>query len=383
MISDILNRIVRWVPALLSLVVAFVSIFPASLERLEDDIAFQQERIAQLEQAYAKGEMPKINENDIFAGDLAAELENGIKFNEMSFLGTHNSYQTEALKETKKLHQSLSALSLGIYDAERIEFKSETLTEQLNCGLRSFEMDIETFDRDGEISFTCMHSPYFEMTTSCYDFSLALKEIAMWSDNNPNHLPITIIIEPKETFLPLEDMTYFNLDYALSLDGTLRECLGEKLFTPADMLRDYSSFGDMRAADDWCEVKDMLGKVVILLHECNVTESYISVDSSIKTQAMFPMLREDDIDRSCASIILCNKPAELIEVSEDIIDNKKIMVRTRADKFGDVSEVKREQAFASGANIISTDYPVRTDLSFGDYVVTFDNGKTVGKNRMQ
>ena len=124
------------------------------------------------------------------------------------------------------------------------------------------------------------------MTTTCYDFELAMKEIAMWSDNNPDHLPITIIIEPKGTFIPLKDMKKFSIDYADEFDTALRETLGDKLFTPADMLRDYASFGEMRAADDWCEVKNMLGKVVILLHDCGATEEYIALDPSFGTQAM-------------------------------------------------------------------------------------------------
>lgn len=381
MISEILNRVIRWVPALLSAIMTFVALFPASLERLEEDISAQVSRIAALEQAYASGEISPVDESSIFAGDLAAKLEAGIKFNEMSFLGTHNSYQTAILDETMKLYKNLETLTFGLFSAEGGEFESETLTQQLSCGIRSFEMDIETFDRDGEISFTCMHSPYLEMSTSCYDFSLALKEISMWSDNNPNHLPVTVLIEPKSLFIPLENMEFFNLGYAEVLDEVLIEELGDKLFTPADMLRNYSSFGEMRAADDWCKVKDMLGKVVILLHEGDVTEDYIALDPSIKSQAMFPMLREEDIERDCASFILCNDPEELLEIREDVIFEKKIMVRTRADKFTQITEERREQAFASGANIISTDYPVRTDLQTGDYVVTFGGNATVRKSK--
>lgn len=379
MILEVLNRVIRFFPAIFSVVIAFVSVFPSSLESLDEDAAMQVKRIGELVQSYSSGEVAPVDEGSIFEGDLDAELEAGIKFNEMSFLATHNSYQTTATDETKKLYGSLSDLTFGIYDDSAIEFESETLTQQLNCGLRSFEIDIETFDRDGEISFTCMHSPYFEMSTSCYDFSLMLKEIALWSDNNPDHLPITIIIEPKKNFIPLKDMKYFSLDYALALDETLRDGLGEKLFTPADMLRDYESFGEMRSADDWCKVKDMLGKVVVLLHECGVTEDYIAVDSSIKTQAMFPMLREEDVERDCTSFILCNDPEELLEIKDDVIGEKKIMVRTRSDKFGQITDKRREDAFASGANIISTDYPVRTDNKAGDYVVTFKNGTTVRK----
>ncbi len=55
------------------------------------------------------------------------------------------------------------------------------------------------------------------------------------------------------------------------------------------------------------------------------------------------------------------------------------MVRTRSDKFGQITDKRREDAFASGANIISTDYPMRTDNKSGDYVVAFENGTTVRK----
>lgn len=381
MISEILNRAIRFVPALFATVIAFSSVFSASLETLEADKAEQVSRIASLEQAYMSGEIAPVDENGIYDGDLAEALESGIKFNELSFLGTHNSYQKVIIEETKKLYESLSALTFGLYSAENLDFESETLTDQLNCGIRSFEIDIETFDRDGEISFTCMHNPYFEMSTSCYDFSLAMKEISMWSDNNPGHLPITLLVEPKSIFIPLEDMEFFNIEYAEALDDTLRETLGDKLFTPADMQRDYASFGEMRAADGWCEVKDMLGKVVVLLHDCSATEKYIAIDPAVKTQAMFPVLREGDVDRDCASVILCNKPEKLLKIKEDIINNRKIMVRTRADQFNRISEDARKNAFASGANIISTDYPVRTDTGYGDYVVTFGGKTTVRPNK--
>lgn len=374
----VIKYIVRLIPLLISTVIAFVSIFSAAPARLEEEIAEQKARIAALEEAYANGEITPVDEGSFFVGDLNAELEAGMKFNELSFIATHNSYQTKTIDETKKVYRNLSELSFGAVAANTGDFWSETLTQQLSCGIRSFEMDIETFDRDGEISFTCMHSPYIEMTTSCYDFSLALKEISMWSDNNPDHLPITIIIEPKSAFIPLEDMEFFDSDYAKALDNVLRESLGDKLFTPADMLRSYSSFGEMREADDWCKVSDMLGKVLVLLHECDVTEDYIETDPSVKTQAMFPMLREEDIDRDCTSFILCNKPDELLEIKAEI-DKRNILVRTRADKFTSVTEERREAAFDSNALIISTDYPVRTDNTAESYVVSFGENKTVRK----
>lgn len=378
MILKILKYPIKFFPALVSLIVAFVSLFPASLARLDEDIAEQVSRIAALEQAYENGEIAPVDEASFFAGDLAAEFEAGIKFNELSFLATHNSYQTPAIEETKQVYRNLSQLSFGAVAANTGDFWSETLTQQLCSGIRSLEMDIEVFDRDGEVSFTCMHSTYIEMATSCYDFALAMKEIAMWSDNNPNHLPVTIIIEPKSAFLPFEDMKAFNIDYADDFDALLRETLGDKLFTPADMLRDYASFGEMRAADDWCKVSDMQGKVLVLLHEGGVTEDYIALDPSIKSQAMFPMLRPEDIELDCTSFILCNDPEELLEIDSEVRESR-VIVRTRADKFTSVTEKRFEQAMASPAQIISTDYPPRTDSTAESYVVSFGNNTTVRK----
>ncbi len=372
------SYIFRFIPLLISVAVAFVSIFPASSARLAEEIEEQKIRISALETAYSRNEIPPVNETSFFDGNLREELNAGMKFNELSCIATHNSYQTNSTEETRKLYGYLEDLTFGIFKDDSAYFASETLTNQLNCGIRSFEMDIEVFDRDGDVSFTCMHSPYIEMGTSCYDFALAMKEIALWSDNNPNHLPITIIIEPKALFLPFEDMKALDFSYSEQFESVLKETLADKLFTPADMLRDYGSFGEMRAADDWCKVSDMLGKVLILLHDCNITEKYIESDPSFKTQAMFPMLREEDINRDCTSFILCNVPNDLLKINNEIKESK-VLVRTRADKFGYDSDERRENAFKSGAFIISTDYPPRTDNTEESYFVTFSENKTIKK----
>lgn len=379
MIGAAITYVVKFIPLILSTLITFFSLVPANHERLGEDIVSQLEHISALEQAYENGEIAPVDEASFFAGDLYAELEAGIKFNEIGFIGTHNSYQTPTTDAYSKIFNNLDYLTFGLVSNQLGQFSNEALTDQLNCGIRSFEMDVEVFDRDGEISFTCMHSPHFDMTTSCYDFSLGLEEIAMWSDNNPNHLPVTILVEPKGAFIPLEDMKALNIDYAQIFDGMLREVLGDKLFTPADMLRDYESFGEMRAADDWCKVSDMLGKVVVLLHESSVTEDYIDLDPTIKSQAMFPMLRLNDIDRDCASFIILNSPAEVLKNNEEIIHEKNLIVRTMSDTNTNVSQEKIETAFECDAQIISTDHPPKSDPDYDGYVVLFDGYATVRK----
>lgn len=379
MIGAAITYVFRFIPLLLSTLITFFSLIPANHERLEEDIVSQLEHISALEQAYENGEIAPIDESAFFAGDLYTELEAGIKFNEISFIGTHNSYQSATTDTYQKIFDNLDYLTFGLVSEELSQFENESLTDQLNCGIHSFEMDVEVFERDGEISFTCMHSPHLDMTTTCYDFSLGLKEIAMWSDNNPDHLPVTILVEPKNSFIPLEDMKALNMDYMTMFEEMLRETLGDKLFTPADMLRDYESFGEMRAADDWCKVSDMLGKVVILLHEGNVTEDYIDLDPTIRSQAMFPMLRYKDVDRDCASFILMNDPNEVLNHNSEVIHEKNIIVRTMSDSYASFSQEKIDTAFEGDAQIVSTDYPPKTDPDNDNHVVLFDGYATVRK----
>ncbi len=373
---SVIRYIFRFLPLLISTFVLACSLPSEGAERLAAEIEEQKTRIASLEQAYENGEIAPVDQNTFFDGDLQAELENGIRFNELRYVATHNSYQTESLDTLKTIYRNLSDITFGLVAGNKADFVSPTLTEQLNSGIYSLELDIEVLDEDGDVDFVCMHAPVTQMTTSCYDMELALKEIAMWSDNNPNHLPVTIIIEPKESFWPMKNLRKFNIGYSDEFDALLRETLGDKLFTPADMLRDYENFGEMRAADDWCKVQDMLGKVLILLHEGNTTEDYIELDESLKSQAMFPMLRAEDVNRDCASVLLINDPEEC---GSEYINEKNFVVRTRADEYTSVSEGRRKDAFACGAQIISTDFPVKNGMTADDYIVSFENYKTISR----
>ena len=143
------------------------------------------------------------------------------------------------------------------------------------------------------------------------------------------------------------------------------------------MLRGYESFAQMRQADDWCEAKELLGKVLVLLHQKNsVTKDYIALDPTIRTQAMFPMLRIKDMQQDCASFILENDPKKVLSVKDDA-KQAHVIVRTRVDVHPVYSAERLEQAFACGAQIQSTDFPLRKTMSADEYYVAFPGNKTV------
>lgn len=373
-------KILRFLAAIFTVLFAVPSVFAEAKKEINENYEYQNAHLAKLEEFYS--EYTPADENSFCAFDLDEALNNGVKFNEVSFIATHNSYERQGCDAYKKVYSKLSALTFGIVSESRPEFESENLTDQFEAGIRSVELDVETKDENGNVSFVVSHKPGVEIRSTCYDFQKALTEIKMWSDHNPNHLPITIIIEPKKDVPFYSGLKNFTVGYAQKLDEVIRETLGDTLLTPADMMGDYASFKEMRKNDGWLTLKDTLGKVMVLLHDTTITEKYIALDKSIKTQAMFPMLRADDADRDCASFLLINKANDALKNSQKIIYDKKLIVRTRTDNFyTKEKDCDKDTAIESGANIISTDHPVfNSPEREYDYAVTFDGGYTVKLN---
>lgn len=373
-------EIKKYISAFLSLLFCFITLFPAIIcenaQQNEIDKQLQIERIAKLEQLYKSESYVPVDENQFCDFDYYKEQGN-IKLNELSFIATHNSYQLDCVNTYKELFDDMNTVSFGLINSELTNYKSDTLTEQFNLGIRSIELDIETVVKDGKTSFVCVHSPVIDSTTNCYDFGLALKEIKLWSDANPGHLPITVIIEAKKVFIPNNGMKLISLEYINTLETLLRETFEQKLLTPADVMGEYSSLKEMREADAWPTLSSCAGKVMFLFHDAGVlTDRYISKDKSLKTRAMFPMLRYNERDKSYASFLLVNKPKDALK-NKDEIKAKRLAIRTRVDSYGSFTEEKTQTALASGAMILSTDYPKKADMIGVERVVSFENGKTV------
>lgn len=370
----------KYISSLLSLILCFVFTYPAMIKQVREqkplDIREQIDRIEQLEKDYESGNYTRVDENSFCDFDLEKACADGVKYNEVSFLGTHNSYQKECVPARQKLFEDASTVTFGLVKAEKAKFSADYLTDQLNLGIRSVELDVETVVKDGEVSFVCSHAPVLDMPTHCYNFALALKEIKLWSDANPNHLPVTIIIEPKKVFIPDKNMRYFTCNYANILGEQAKEIFGETLITPADMMGSHPSLEEMREADDWMTLDETRGHVMLLLHDTTVTDEYIAQDKSIKTQAMFPMLRYDSRDKDYASFLLINKAKDIQSQADEVL-GKKLIVRTRSDNFGSYKESESQIALTSGAQIVSTDYPPKADMSKAERIVTFDGGYTV------
>lgn len=372
------NAVIKYILSLLSVILFIFIGLPDTIEQnlseREKNIAQQIQRIESLSDAYASGDYVKVNESKLAGFDVEKAYADGVKFNEVAYVATHNSYQLRSVEAYRKIYSDLDTVTFGLVSGDAPLYSCDSLTEQFNVGIRSIELDIETVADGDDVSFVCSHSPLIDMNSTCYDFELALKEIKMWSDANPGHLPITVIVEPKKVFIPDDGRKLFKMEYADRLDTLVRDTFGEKLLTPADMMGDYGSLKEMREADGWLPLKDCAGKVLVLLHDTTVTGKYIKQDETIKTQAMFPMLRYADRDESYASFLIVNDTAKALKYRDELVFEKKLIVRTMLDTYGSHSDEDRSCAFESCAQILSTDYPPRADMTGIDYYVDFAPG---------
>ena len=352
----------------------FIVAIVSNVNVIGENIKFQEEHLNYLETEYYKNYTPK-NEADLADFNLEKAIEDGVKLNEIAILGTHNSYQRLATAETRFAMNIIDAITFKKAGLDTFDFEMDTLTEQLEMGVRNVEIDIETLDKDNKIEFKVTHNSLIDNASSAYDFEKALKEIKMWSDNNPNHVPVIIIVEPKSFVIEINGMKKFSLEYAKELEKIVADTLGESLLTPADMLRDYESFKEMREKDDWISLKEAQGKILVLLHDCDVTESYIALDETIRTQKMFPMLRYDDRNETYTSFILENDAFRANDRKAENIDESNLIVRTRADVYPEYSDERYKVIEDCGSQIITTDFPEKINGN-EENVYSF-NGKKI------
>lgn len=329
----------------------------------------QRSRVAELEEAYAAGTPAKAEEQSFCSFDLARAGTDGARMNRLQYLATHNSYKTGLVPATRFLyHVPLFAVMGDKYD-----YCFDPLTDQLNKGIRSIELDPNYVRTDGGSAVETVHSDLLEACSSCVDFGLALKEIRMWMDYNPSALPIVVLLEPKgrKSYVPEAFDAY---------DGIIRKTFGERLIVPADFLGDdFATFDDFRRADAWPEIGAVRGKIMFLLHSKPYVNNYVRDYRDMREWSMFPALdfrllkRRPELSKyACFAV---SNSAAKDERIRDLI-SKGYMVRTRLDKYSVVSDKARERGVASGANILSTDYPP-TDSGRYDYTCRINEDESI------
>lgn len=350
-----------------------IAIFSTVFADVNRSVKQQSERLEGLKAMYSEGGFTRVNEQNFCDFDLNLALQNDLKLIDLQFLGTHNSYK----KEKSALEKMFAAFSK---DLRQGNYAFETPTDQLNAGIRSFEFDLFCRQRKNGVTFHSFHIGYADMSSNAFDFKTCLEEINLWSVNNPNHLPITIILELKEKggaypYSTIERQHLADLDKLIKAEMST-------LYTPAQAFEGYDNLNEMRACWDSPSLKETMGKVLFILHPTKLMQDYISLDTSFCTQAMFPAAYFwwDKAVGLNSFVIINNHGAAEGSIDENGGRKNGYLFRIMLEDSinGNAMSQQIESAIATGATICSTNLPPLLKPKDGYISVSFaENGKTV------
>lgn len=310
-----------------------------------------------------------------------------LKINQIQTLGSHNSYHKRANKYVLNFLKGLNPIAPAGFKPKDLDYAHEPLFTQLDSfNLRSFEIDIYADPNGGQFykrkknnllgkpkaskiealkepGFKVMHIPDLDYNTYYYTFKSALLDFKKWSDAHPNHLPIYIMIECKEETLAdnIKKLHFtpsikFTKELCDDLDKEVKDIFGDslnKIITPDDIRGNYATLNEAVIAGNLPTIAAARGKFIFIVME-PTNNSYSDNHTSLNGRVMFSFSSPDKPD--CAFV----KYDNAFDKSITDVVQKGYIVRTRADegnrqnRSGDYAQ--QEAAFASGAQIISSDY---------------------------
>ncbi|MDA1073669.1 MAG: Ca2+-dependent phosphoinositide-specific phospholipase C [Proteobacteria bacterium] len=291
-----------------------------------------------------------------------------IRLNQIQVVGSHNSYK---LAMDAQHFAALSADNPAT--AASLEYWHIPLADQLDLGLRKLEIDV-FYDPQGALfgrnraqaghasDFAVLHVQNLDERSVCINLVACLQNLRTWSDANPRHAPVFVSFNAKDQAIEREGFLrplQFDDQAWVNIDAEIRSVLGDRLLTPEDVFDN--------GALTWPLLDETRGRFVMILDEGG--DKRAAYANNWMSRAMFANFAAE---HPGAAIMIINDPIIDFEHIRSMVERGYI-VRTRAD--ADTLEARsgqtkrRDQAFASGAQLISTDYYLPATHFGTDYVV--------------
>jgi Phosphoinositide phospholipase C, Ca2+-dependent len=307
-----------------------------------------------------------------------------LKLKQIQVIGTHNSYHAGIAPNEVKLWQAKYAKAyLGL------EYTHPALSVQLDGGVRQLELDVYADAKGGRYAhpsgpsmvaaaglpadppfdpdhimdkpgFKVMHVQDVDYRSNCQPFIACLQEVRTWSKAHPHHIPVFILVETKQGApkdLKLTEPEPFTSSTFDALDAEIRSVFKpSEIITPDDVRGDYPSLEAAVLAGNWPTLSSSRGKVVFLMDQRPVGPVYLEGHPSLRGRVIFTNAAPGEPD--AAFIERNGGPADEI-VS---LVRKGYLIRARTDS--DTKEARtndisvRDAMIPSGAQILSTDYPL-------------------------
>jgi calcium-dependent phosphoinositide phospholipase C len=292
---------------------------------------------------------------------LLAGCGNVLHINHLQFVGSHNSY-----KKAMAAEQFAALKARNPEAAASLEYSHVPISKQLDLGLRKLELDV-FYDPAGQ-RFPVGHVQVIDMNSHCADLGDCLAQIRAWSDAHPRHVPLWISFNAKDQKIAgLPAPSVFDEHALHLLDEVLVQALGDRLIWPAAVKPSVSSG---KQVPQWPALSKARGKVILILDETGKKREWYW-----QNWRQRPMFTNAPVDHAAAAIMILNDPLKQQQQIRDLVAQG-YMVRTRAD--ADTREARlnntarREAAFASGAQAVSTDYYLPAESFDSDYQVRLD-----------
>ncbi len=314
---------------------------------------------------------------------VAVQPPGTVRMNQVQVIGTHNSYHAGIAPSESKIWQEKNAEAYA-----GLDYTHPSLTQQLEDGVREIELDAfadskggryahpsgpktvataglpadPPFDPEGLLSkpgFKVMHIQDIDYRSNCQPFIACLQEVRAWSKAHPRHIPVFILVETKQDMpkgIKLTEPEPFTSATFDALDAEIRSVFPSgEMITPDDIRGTYDSLEEAVLANQWPSLEAARGKVVFLMDQHDVGPVYLEGHPSLRGRVLFT--NSDPGNPDAAFVERNDGPAG--EISELV--RMGYLVRTRTD--GDTKEARsndtsrRDAMIASGAQILSTDYP--------------------------
>ena len=265
----------------------------------------------------------------------------GLRLNQIQLYGTHNSYHVEGTTALAVPDWAYTHAPLG-----------QQLDEQ---GVRKFELDLHFVDGDVQVK----HVPVLDEGSHCPLLRDCLEQVKSWSDGNPGHHTVFIQIEPKDDLTSVSDYDTF---FAEIEEDILRHWPRERIVTPDDVQGSHATLRDaVLSGEGWPTVEESRGKLLFFVnHSGEFRDRYSAGMTSLAGRLMFV---ESGAEEDVAAFRIMNTP-DPEAIGEAV--RAGFMVRTRADgvPLPDDADDRAVRARDSGAQVISTDYPVPHDSGY-------------------
>lgn len=274
----------------------------------------------------------------------------GLRINHLQALGTHNSYHISPGPSVKDL-----------------DYTHRPLPEQLDGGVRKFELDLHFNDPGQPIDV--YHLEVIDMMTTCAQLGACLQGMRDWSDAHPGHHILYVMFEIKTAYNQiLVDEWLADLEAQV-----LAVWPRDRVLTPDDVQGDAVDLPTALATTGWPTIDATRGKLLLVLHDGGMyRERYVA--DGLAGRLLFPDAY-GDLTLPYAAVHSINDAIDDAAKIGEVVDAGHL-VRTRADAdnveplAGDYT--RAEAALASGATFISTDYPPPKGMV--DYVFEIPGG---------